>query len=33
MDFADKYLRSMKVERRFDQFPPERSPADNETSK
>jgi hypothetical protein len=33
MDFADKYLRSIKVERRFDQFPPERSPADNETSK
>ena len=23
MDFADKYLRGMKVERRFDQFPPE----------
>jgi hypothetical protein len=22
LDFADKYLRGMKVERRFDQFPP-----------
>jgi hypothetical protein len=26
LDFADKHLRAMKVERRFDQFPPETAP-------
>jgi hypothetical protein len=29
LDFADKYLRGMKVERRFDQFPTE--PPANQT--
>ena len=32
MDFADKHLRGMKVERRFDQFPPERAPVDSGTT-
>lgn len=33
MDFADKYLRGMKVERRFDQFPPEMAAHTPDTTK
>jgi len=33
MDFADKNLRGMKVERRFDQFPPEPVPQTPDTAK
>ncbi|HUI06421.1 MAG TPA: alpha/beta hydrolase family protein [Verrucomicrobiae bacterium] len=32
LDFADKYLRGMKVDRRFDQFPPEPTPSPTEPS-
>ncbi len=33
MDFADKYLRGMKVDRQFDQFLPEPGPAETGTSR